>query len=75
MRVAMATVLRGWALAKQEEGTEGIAQLRQGLASYRASGAAAFGTYYLALLGARPSNSDDERMMHSTGQNRWITPA
>jgi len=53
MRVAMATVLRGWALAIQEEGTEGIVQLRQGLASYRASGAAAFGTYYLALLAER----------------------
>ena len=26
-------------------------------------------------LGARPSNSDDERMMHSTGQNCWIAPA
>src|SRR5712671_2280691 len=25
-------------------------------------------------LGARPSNSDDERMMHSTGQNCWIAP-
>jgi hypothetical protein len=29
----------------------------------------------LDALGARPSNSDDERMMHSTGQNCWITPA
>ena len=28
-----------------------------------------------SLLGARPSNSDDERMMHSTGQNCWIAPA
>ena len=26
-------------------------------------------------LGARPNNSDDERMMHSTGQNCWIAPA
>jgi class 3 adenylate cyclase/tetratricopeptide (TPR) repeat protein len=53
MRVAMATVLRGWALAIQEEGTEGITQLRQGLASNRATGAAAFVAYYLALLAER----------------------
>jgi amidase len=26
-------------------------------------------------LGARPSNSDNERMMHPTGQSCWITPA
>jgi hypothetical protein len=25
-------------------------------------------------LGARPSNSDDERMMRSTGQDCWIAP-
>jgi hypothetical protein len=38
--------------------------------------------YYWALndkdscsLGARPSNSDNERMMHPTGQSCWITPA
>ena len=50
MRIAMATVLRGWALVIQGEETEGIVQLRQGLAVYRATGAEAFSTYYLALL-------------------------
>ena len=29
----------------------------------------------LSILGARPSNSDDERMMHSTGKNCRIAPA
>jgi class 3 adenylate cyclase/DNA-binding winged helix-turn-helix (wHTH) protein/predicted ATPase len=34
------TSMRGWALAMQGQGEEGIAQIRQGIASYRASGAA-----------------------------------
>jgi predicted ATPase len=50
MRKAMGTVLQGWALARQGAGTEGIARLRKGLAAYRATGAEAFSTYYLALL-------------------------
>ena len=47
MRIAMGTVLQGWALGA---GTEGIARLRKGLVAYRATGAEAFSTYYLALL-------------------------
>jgi predicted ATPase len=50
MRMAVGTVLQGWALARQGAGTEGIARLRKGLAAYRATGAEAFSTYYLALL-------------------------
>jgi predicted ATPase len=46
----MGTVLQGWALAKRGAGKEGIAQLRKGLAAYRATGAEAFSTYYLGLL-------------------------
>jgi predicted ATPase len=57
----MATVLRGWALAIQEEGTEGIAQLRQGLASYRATGALAFVAYYLALLAERYEQAEQPK--------------
>ena len=34
-----ATVLRGWALAEQGQGAEGIAQIRQGLAAWQAMGA------------------------------------
>jgi predicted ATPase len=50
MRIAVGTVLQGWALARQGAGTDGIARLRKGLAAYRATGAEAFSTYYLALL-------------------------
>ncbi len=48
--LAMGTILRGWALAEQGQGEEGIAQMRQGLAAYRATGAGVRRPYYLALL-------------------------
>jgi predicted ATPase len=37
---AMGTTLRGWALAMQGQGEEGMAQVRQGIAAWRATGAA-----------------------------------
>ena len=37
-----ATVLRGWALAQQGQGAEGIAQIRQGLAAWQAMGEALY---------------------------------
>jgi predicted ATPase len=45
-----ATPLRGWALAASGHGEEGIAQLQQSLAWYRAPGAIADLSYVLALL-------------------------
>jgi predicted ATPase len=49
-RVAMGTILRGWALAALGEGEEGMAQLRQGLEGWRATGAAISWSYYLGSL-------------------------
>ncbi len=46
----MGTILQGWALAEQGQGEEGIAQMRQGLAAYRATGAELWRPYFLALL-------------------------
>jgi predicted ATPase len=43
-------VLGGWALAEQGEGAGGIAQLRQGLTAWAATGGATQRTYHLALL-------------------------
>ena len=37
--LAWATILQGWALAEQGQEEEGIAQMRQGLATYQATGA------------------------------------
>jgi predicted ATPase len=49
-RVASGAVLRGWALAEQGHGEEGIAQLRQGIAGLRATGAEVAMPQWLALL-------------------------
>jgi predicted ATPase len=48
--VAIGTILRGWALARQGQVTEGVAQLRQGLTAYRAAGAELARPCYLALM-------------------------
>jgi predicted ATPase len=48
LRLTQATVLRGWALVEQGQGEAGIAQIRQGLVAYRATGVATPG--YLGLL-------------------------
>jgi predicted ATPase len=47
---ATATILRGWALAEQGHGEEGIRQICQGLEAYRATGAVGGRPYFLALL-------------------------
>jgi predicted ATPase len=47
---AMGTILRGWALALQGRGEEGIAQVRQGLVARRAAGAALVVPYMCTLL-------------------------
>jgi predicted ATPase len=48
--MARGMILRGWTMAEQRQGAEGLAQMRQGLASYQATGAAVFRPYYLAFL-------------------------
>jgi predicted ATPase len=44
------TILQGWVLTEQEHGEQGIAQIRQGLASYGTMGAEVYRPYFLALL-------------------------
>jgi predicted ATPase len=44
------TVLRGWALAQQGQGDEGITLMRQGIAVWRAQGTGCLQPYFLALL-------------------------
>ena len=48
--MAWGTVLRGGALAEQGRREEGIAQMREGIAAYRATGAGQAKTWFLALL-------------------------
>jgi predicted ATPase len=47
---ARGTCLRGWALAVQDHGEEGLAQVRQGIAAWRATGAALDVPYFYTLL-------------------------
>jgi class 3 adenylate cyclase/predicted ATPase len=47
---AMGTLLRGWALALQGQGEEGITQIREGLAVWRETGAEIAVPHFLALL-------------------------
>jgi predicted ATPase/class 3 adenylate cyclase len=47
---AQGTSMRGWALALQGQGEEGLAQLRQGIAAQRATGAALLVPYFCTLL-------------------------
>ena len=42
--------MRGWAIAVQEHSTEGLVQIRQGLATYRSTGAEFQRPHFLALL-------------------------
>jgi class 3 adenylate cyclase/predicted ATPase len=47
---ALGTSMRGWALALQGQGEAGLAQGRQGLAAYRATGAAVLVPYLCTVL-------------------------
>ena len=47
---AIGTSMRGWALAMQGQGEAGMAQVRQGITAYRATGAALHVPYFCTLL-------------------------
>jgi len=46
----LGTICRGWVLARQGQGEEGMAQVRQGIASWRATGAALNVPYLCTML-------------------------
>jgi len=48
--LAWATSLRGWTMAEQGHNEEGIAQIQEGLAASRATGAELWRPYHLCLL-------------------------
>src|SRR5262249_13340759 len=48
--LACATILRGWALANQGQSAQGMAEMRRGLATWRATGAQLTQPYWLALV-------------------------
>jgi len=57
-RVAQSTILRGWALVEQGQREAGIAQIRQGLAAFRATGAG--GHLYLLVEAYRRLGQREE---------------
>jgi predicted ATPase len=57
--VALGTVLQGWALVERGQGDEGIAQMRQGLAAFRATGAELARTGFLTMLAEGYGSSGD----------------
>jgi predicted ATPase len=50
LALTLGPVMRGWALAMQGQGAEGLTQLRQGLDAYRATGTAFQRPYFLSML-------------------------
>ncbi len=48
--LAIATILRGWAMAQQGLNEQGIAQMEEGLAAFRATGAGTGRPHWLSLL-------------------------
>jgi predicted ATPase len=47
---AWGTLMRGWAVAEQGQGEEGLVQIRQGLAAYQVTSAETWQPYFHALL-------------------------
>src|SRR5262245_17929542 len=76
------TLYRGGALVEQEQGEEGIAQLRQGLAALRAAGTVVGTSYYLSQLAEASGNigqpaeglsaiAEALTFVHTTGERLW----
>jgi transcriptional regulator with AAA-type ATPase domain/predicted ATPase len=79
--LARGTRLRGWALAAQGQGAEGVAQMHQGLTAFQAAGEAGLQPLFRALLAemymrlgqaaAGLSTLDEELAQQHKKGNRW----
>jgi len=80
--LAWGTILRGWALAEQGQRDEGVAQIRQGLAAYRAIGGEMMRSQFLALVAevyGKMGKADEGLValaealaaVDKTGERRW----
>jgi predicted ATPase/DNA-binding winged helix-turn-helix (wHTH) protein len=80
--LAWATIMRGWALTEQGQRAAGMAQLRQGLETYQATGANLLWPYFLGLQaealgkGGQPTEGslvvEDALMLAGTaGEQPW----
>jgi predicted ATPase len=57
----MGTIIRGWALAKEGQGMEGLAQIRQGIAEWQVTGFELEWPHFLALLAEAHETVDQPR--------------
>jgi predicted ATPase len=80
--LAWGAMLRGWELVERGRGTEGIAQMRQGLAAFDSLGAGLGRPFWLALLAdaCRSVGQTEEGLqfvteafgaMRNSGEHRW----
>ena len=78
--MAQGTSLRGWALAMQGQGEEGLAQIGQGIAIWRATGAAIYVPFlYIASgrlwpsgpPGRRPPGAEAHTLMEQQERRWW----
>ena len=79
---AWGTILQGWVLTEQGQREEGVAQIRQGLAAYRAIGGEMMRSQFLALLAdvhGKMGQADEGLIalaealaaVDKTGERRW----
>ena len=79
---AWGTILQGWVLTEQGQKEEGVAQIRQGLAAYRAIGGEMMRSQFLALLAdvhGKMGHADEGLIavaealaaVDKTGERRW----
>ena len=71
--LAVGTLLQGWALAMQGQEEEGIAQIRQALAAWRAMGAGLAVSHFLALLAEAMGKQGRPRRGCACWPRRWRT--
>ena len=80
--MAMGNILRGWATGDQGELTEGIGQMRQGIAEFLNTGAAVLRPYWLGLLAEECGNAgqadeglsllaEARAVVQETGERMW----
>jgi predicted ATPase len=81
--VGWGKVLRGWAASHEADGVEAIAEIRRGLAEWRAQGSELGGAYFLSLLadalarhgdvaGALQALADARAFADKTHEHYWL---
>jgi predicted ATPase len=81
--LGVGTIIGGWALAEQGQGSEGVAQIRQGIDEWQATGAELYRPYSLALLAEAHGRADQSAeglealaearaLADKTGERFWV---